>query len=186
MSAIRIASRYAKSLLDLATSQGKLERVVSDIELFQEAIGNRELFMMIKSPIINADKKQSIFKALFKERVDVLTASFFDIIIRKGREQFLPEITTEFVNQYKSLKNITTAKVTTAIPLDAAQLAKIKSELKELGLASGEVELNTAIKPDLIGGFVLEIEDQLYDASVKNKLADIKKEILDNTYIKSL
>ena len=186
MSAIRIASRYAKSLLELASAENKLETIVGDINLFREAVSNRELYMMIKSPIIKADKKQSIFTALFGDRVNPLTSSFFEIIIKKGREQYLPEISDEFLSQYRTLKNITTASVTTAVPLNQQQLDSIKSELKNLGLATGQVELHTDTDPELIGGFVLEIDDQLYDASVKNKLASIKKEILDNTYIKSL
>ncbi len=186
MSAIRIASRYAKSLLDLALEQGKLEQVVGDINLFRDAISNRELLLMIKSPIINADKKQSVFKSLFSSRIEALTASFFEIIIRKGRENHLPEIADEFIAQYKKLKNITSATVTTASPLDSGQISKIKLELINLGLATGTVELQTIVDPNIIGGFVLEVQDQLYDASVKHKLAIIKKEILDNTYIKSL
>ena len=88
MGGIRIASRYAKSLLDLANEQGKLDRAVDDIKLFQDAVSNCDLLLMIKSPIINADKKRSVFKAIFDGKVDELTAAFFDIIIKKGREGF--------------------------------------------------------------------------------------------------
>lgn len=186
MGGIRIASRYAKSLLDLASEQGKLERAVDDIKLFQDATSNRDLLLMIKSPIIKADKKRSVFKAIFDGKVDEITSAFFDIIIRKGRESALPEICAEFINQYRQLKNITSATVTTAAPLDATQLAKIKTEMITLGLANGEVELETIVDENIIGGFVLQVKDLLYDASVKSKLANLKKEILDNRYIKSL
>jgi ATP synthase, F1 delta subunit len=186
MSGIRIAARYAKSLLDLANEQGKLDRTVDDIKLFLDAVDHRDLYLMIKSPIINLDKKRSVFKALFENKVDELTASFFDIVIKKGREAYLPEISKEYLNQYKKLKNITSAHVTTAEAMDDAQMAKIKAEMKRLGLATGEVELTTKIDPEIIGGFVLQVEDRLYDASVKSKLTKLKKEVLDNSYIKSL
>lgn len=186
MSVIRIASRYAKSIIELAQEQNKLERIVDDMNLFNTALENRDLQLMIKSPIISADKKQKVFTALFSDKVDTLTNEFFKIVIKKGREGYLPEIAKDFIKQYKTLKNITTAEVTTATPVDQDQLDKIKSEIVKLNLATGAVEFITKVDPELVGGFVLEINGQAYDASVKTKLANLKKEILDNTYIKSL
>ena len=186
MSTGRIASRYAKSLIELAQDQGKLDRVMEDMKGFQEALGSRDLYMLIKSPIIKGDKKLSIFKAIFEGKIDELTAAFFNIIIRKGRERFLPEIGSAFEDQYRKINNITKAQVTTATAMNDAQLEEVKRNLSVVGADQGKVELEVVVDPDIIGGFVLEVEDKLYDASVKNKLAKLKKEILDNSYIKSL
>ena len=186
MSGIRIAARYAKSILDLAVEQGKLDRVVQDMKLVQDALEHRDLYLMVKSPIINADKKRSVFKALFDDKVDPLTSSFFDIIIKKHREGSLPEICGAFVDQYRKHEGITSAIITTAAHIDEGQLAKIKTQMVELGLAKGKVEITKKVDPEIIGGFILEVQDQLYDASVKSKLANMKKNILDNSYIKSL
>jgi len=186
MSVIKIASRYAKSLIDLANEAGKLETIYGDITGFKEAIGNRDLFLLIKSPIIKADKKQSIFKALFEGKADELTSAFFDIIIKKGREQYLPEIADQVIAQYKAIKGMTSATVITASEITPEQSAEIKKQLASMGAAGDSVALETKIDPSIIGGFILEIGDKLYDASVKSKLAGLKKEILDNSYIKSL
>lgn len=186
MSGIRIAARYAKSILDLAVEQGKLDRVVQDMKLVQEALEHRDLYLMVKSPIINGDKKRSVFKALFDDKVDPLTSSFFDIITKKSREGSLPDICSAFIDQYRKHEGITSAIITTAADIDEDQLAKIKSQMIELGLATGKVEITKKVDPEIIGGFILEVQDQLYDASVKSKLANMKKNILDNSYIKSL
>lgn len=186
MSNIRIASTYAKSLLDIAQEQGKLETVVDDVKLFLDAISNRDLLLMIKSPIISADKKRSVFKAIFEGKVDNVTLMFFDLIVKKSRESALPEMGQQFLAQYKAIKNITSASVTSATTLDSDQVAKIKTEIINLGWAKGDIELEQKVDPSIIGGFILEVEGKLYDASVKNKLANLKKGILDNTYIKSL
>jgi F-type H+-transporting ATPase subunit delta len=77
MSVIRIASRYAKSLIDLAVEQDKLERVLEDVKTFQKAVSNREFYLLLKSPIINATKKQQIFKALFGDKFDENDQRFF-------------------------------------------------------------------------------------------------------------
>lgn len=186
MSLARIASRYAKSLLELGLQHGRLDNVLNDINLLNDVLENRDFFLLVKSPIVKSDKKNKIFKAIFDGKIDDLTQSFYEIIIRKGREKYLPEIAREFIRQYRDHKNITTAKVTTAAPLSEEQTARIKSELIQMGIASGAVELETSVDKDIIGGFLLEVEDQMYDASVRSKLANLKKEILDNTYIKSL
>lgn len=185
MSVVRIATRYAKSLMELAQDQGKLETIYEDIATFNQALQNRDFELMVKSPIIQAEKKRAIFKTIFEGKIDPLTLSFFDIVIRKGRESVLGDISAAFTNQYKASKNITNAKVTTATPLAPAQLALLQASLHDLGI-KGTVDFETEVDKSLIGGFVLEVEGQLYDASVKNKLAQLKKEILDNTLIKSL
>lgn len=186
MSVTKIASRYAKSLIDLAKEEGKLETVIGDIKGFNEAMSNRDLYLLVKSPIVKADKKQSIFKAIFDGKVDKMTSAFFDIIIRKGREQYLPEIADAVITQHKILQGITEATITTATPITEAQLLSIKEQLSSIGVAQGKVELTTKIDPSIVGGFILESGDKLYDASIMSKLAGLKKEILDNSYIKSL
>ena len=80
MSVSRIAGRYAKSLLDLAQEQGKLDTILQDVQSFKEATTNRDLFLMLKSPIINTDKKRNVVKAIFGDRMDQLTNAFVDII----------------------------------------------------------------------------------------------------------
>lgn len=186
MSTASIAARYAKSIIDLAAEQGVLERVVNDVQQLDAALQNRDLFLMVKSPIIQADKKLKVFEALFSDHFHQLSSSFFGIIIRKGREPMLPEIVKEVVRQYKKLKNITTASLTTAVDVTDKTLEEVKKAVKASENTSGEVELVTKVDPDILGGFILEIEGHVYDASVREKLGALKQEILDNSYIKSL
>ncbi|MEL6390467.1 MAG: ATP synthase F1 subunit delta [Bacteroidota bacterium] len=186
MSVIRIAGRYAKSLIELAQEKGELEEVLSDIQGFKDAMANRDLQLLVKSPIVSADKKLGVFQALFGGKVSELTSAFFDIIIRKGREQYLPEIATEFISQYKLLQGITSAELTTASAVTDAQMEEIKKQMIHIGAAGENVELSTKVDQDIIGGFILEIGDRLYDASIRTKLAEMKKSLIDNTYIKSL
>ena len=176
MSAQRIAARYAKSLVDLALDQDKLERVMEDVSHFQEATKVRDLQLMLKSPIIHGSTKGRIFKALFAEHYDPLTMAFLDIIVRKGRESFLEDIAGAFVDQYRDIKQISAVKVTTAVPLDAARLEQIKEKIISSGVTYPNIDLETAVDPSIMGGFVLEFEDKLYDASVMRQLDELRKE----------
>ncbi len=186
MSLQRIASRYAKSLLDLAIEKAAVAQVLDDIKVFQSAMGHGELYRMIKSPIISSDKKRSVFEAIFKGKLGDITYSFLDIVVRKGREEYLPEIANAFVMQYKILNNITTAKLITAIPATETLIAQVKNAMLTQGLASGEIDLQVKTNKHILGGLILEIEDRVYDASVKTKLANVKKAVLDNSSIKSI
>lgn len=176
MSVTRIASRYAKSLLDLAVEQKKLDKVLEDIKVFQEYLKNRDLYLMFKSPIVNITKKQAVVKALFEGKLDTLVLSFFGIILRKNREMYLPEIAEEFINQYKVMNEITTATLVTATEMSAESIEKIRKALLESDVTAKKLELHTEINPDLLGGFVIKIGDKLYDASISHKLDQLKKQ----------
>ena len=185
MSVIRIASRYAKSLIEMAQEQKKLDRVLEDVKSFRKALKNRDLYLLVKSPIVSITKKKDIFNALFSKSFDELTVAFFGIILRKGREAYLPEIADEFEVQYKILKGISSVKITTATPLSDKDLDKIKSKLLESGITAQQIEFTTAVDPEIIGGFVIQIEDNLYDASVARKLNELRKEFSSNKFVKA-
>ncbi len=184
MSVTRIASRYAKSLIDLAVEQDKLERVLEDVKTFQKAADDRDFYLLLKSPIINASKKQSIFNALFEDRFDEMTSAFIKIILNKGREAYLPEIADEFINQYKEIKHISTVKLTTAAPLGAETISRIKQKLVASTATEEHVELITKVDPDIVGGFVIEFDDKLYDESVTHKMELLRKEFSKNLFVK--
>ncbi|MCR9289017.1 MAG: ATP synthase F1 subunit delta [Bacteroidetes bacterium] len=186
MSAIRIANRYAKSLIDLAQETGKLERILEDINSFEGVLESRDFYLMLKSPIIKSDKKGQIFKALFEGKFDEMTMAFLEILLRKGRESILPEIAKEFLTQYKIIKHISNVKLITATELGKDTVEAIRKELVASVSTDDNVVIETEVDPELIGGFVLEYDDKLYDASVKHKLDLLSKNFKDNLYISQI
>lgn len=186
MSVQRIASRYAKSLIDLSQEQGKLERTLEDVKSFKKVTENRDFYLLLKSPVVSASKKLSILDALFKGKYDELTNSFLRILVTKGREMYLPEIADEFIAQYKKLKHISTVKVRTATPLSEATLNEIMAKLKASSATDEEIELIAFVDPNLIGGIVLEFEDKIYDASIAHRLDKMHREFGDNLYISQI
>lgn len=186
MSVNRIATRYAKSLLDLAVENNVLDAVKGDVEAFIKMVENRDLYLLLKSPIINATKKESVFNVLFGDKFNKLTNAFFTIVLKKGREMYLPEIGKEFMAQYKTLIGLTTVTLTTATPVDAANLASIRSRLLASSETQKDVEIITKTDPEIIGGFVLQIGDKLYDNSIAYKLKQIRKSVSNKDYIKEI
>lgn len=178
MSVIRIAARYAKSLVDLAKEQNALEDVYKDIEGFLKIAENRDFMLMAKSPIITASKKLNIFKEIFDGKINPLTNEFFKIVIRKGREPLLIDIAKSFVQQYKEEKEITEVRVVSASPLGDDGIKSIKKKLKKSGISTENIEISTEIDESLIGGFVIYVGDNRIDASVAQKLRDMSQALI--------
>ena len=179
----RLAARYAKSIIDLAIEKGQLEEVYNDMLFLQQAFrSSKDLVVMIKSPVIKADKKDKVLDAITAGRTSIITSTFNKLLLRKGREFYLPEIITAFIEQYKAYKGIHIVKLTTAVPvgddLKKAIMDKISAD-KHLK----NIELVTAVNEDLIGGFVLEVGDELVDASIAFDLKNIKKQFQNNDFI---
>ncbi len=184
MSVLTIASRYAKSIMDLAIELNKLEEVCQDMILFSKVAASHHGFlMMLKSPVINEDKKIKILEAIFSDKVDELSLRFFRITVQKRREYYLPKIANAFLDQYNVLNSITKIKLTTASPLgdslqkEIGQIVMEASEVKE-------IDLSLEVDKKIIGGLILQYEDKLYDASISAKLEELQKEFDKNTYIK--
>lgn len=182
MSSYRIASRYAKSLIDLATEQGKLDKVVEDMTYFGEVSKLRDVAVLLKSPIINSDKKAKVLDAIFGEKVDKLTYAFMDIILKKGREAYLSDIAAEVISQYRSIKGISIVHIASAEPLSAEAINAIKQKLVSSKLTNANIEFKTSVDKNLLGGFVISFEDKLYDASVKHQLDLLRKEFSSKDY----
>jgi len=101
----RLASRYAKSLLDLALEKGQLEVVYGDVLYLHQLIQkSRDFLNLLRSPIISTEKKLVVIESVIKKNVSDLTAAFAGLLVKKNREAELPEIITAFVNQYKQQK----------------------------------------------------------------------------------
>lgn len=181
----RLASRYAKSLVDLAVEQNQLETVQQDMLVLQQILkGNRDVVTLLKSPIIKADKKQKILAAVLEGKVGKMTIGFLNLLITKGRESNLPEIITAYLLEYNVIKKISKVKITSAVPLDQAILDVIKQKVETD--SSNKIELEAVVNEDLIGGFVLETGDKLFDASILRDLKDIKKQFAENIYLPNI
>ena len=186
MSAHTIAIRYAKSLMDLAIEQKCLEKVVEDMESFNEMVKNRDFFLLLKSPIIPKDKKIKVLDALFQGKENDLSLSFFKVVAKKGREAILPEIGKTFIEEYKKYMHISSVTLTTATKLGDDVIKKLKDRFQQSSSTDERIEITTKVDPSIIGGFVATFDDRIFDASVASKLAELKKDFKDNLYISQI
>jgi F-type H+-transporting ATPase subunit delta len=179
----RLANRYAKSLLTLAIEKNELDTVYEDIEfLHTVAKVNKEFVVVLRSPVIPSEKKESIISAVTSGRISDLTYLFIRLLIRKGREMNLPDITAAFIEQYKAHRQIYSVKLTTATPASDELKQSIVTQIKSQ-TALKNIELTAVVDDKLIGGFKLQIGDKLVDASIAYDLNEIRKQFLNNDFI---
>jgi len=177
----RVSGRYAKSLIDLAVAQNKLDLIYADMLVFQTTLdANPALVVLFKSPIVQGDKKLAVVNKIFAASFNPITISFLEIVIRKKREYYLPDMATAFIGIYNDINNITSAKVTTAVAVSDTVINEVKAFIEKQ--TGKKVILETAVNADIIGGLVIQMEDKLYDSSISGKLRKAKQELL-NTYI---
>lgn len=180
MSEIRVASRYAKSLLGLASEKGILEEVHNDMQLFTNTVeASRELERLLDSPVVKSDKKHSVLTAVFQGKVEDLTLKFIQLVSEKEREAFLPTIAREFHNQYNAVKSIQKAQVVTTFPLDEEMRQSFIETAKKVSGAKS-IELSEQVDPSIIGGYVLTVGDKQIDDSLSSKLQDLKLTFTQN------
>jgi F-type H+-transporting ATPase subunit delta len=179
----RLAHRYAKSLLDLSKERGQLENVFNDMLFLQQVIkSSRDLLIMLRSPVITSDKKIKVLEAITSGKVTDTTVLFAKLLISKGREGNLPEVINAFIKEYKELKNIHSVTLTTAVPVSDEVKNRFIEQIKRT-TAIQNIELETKVDEKIIGGFILQTDDQLVDASISYDLREIAKQFRNNDFI---
>ncbi len=178
-----VAYRYARSLMELAQEKGMLAGVEEDMRLVAETCtANRELVVLLNSPVVKADKKDKILGQVFAGKIGQLSATFMGILVRKGRERLLPDVAHAFSELHKVHKNIVVAQVTSAVPLSEEARAQVRA-IAVKQHPGKTIELVEKVDASLIGGVTIRIGDEQYDGSVSRRLNDLRRKFSENPYI---
>lgn len=166
--------RYALALLDLAEETKSLKTVEKDLKTVKTLFANSEdLRRMASSPVFVVDDKVKSLNAIAKKAgVGKLVSQFIGIVTQNRRASEIPAMISAFEDVLARRRGTQSARVTSAKKLTAAQLTKLKAELKKS--IGRTVDIETDIDPDLLGGFVVRIGSRLYDSSLKTQIEDLK------------
>ncbi len=179
MKEAKLQSRYAQSLYILAKEGNLVEQVYRDVLSIRDiCLNNREFQLLLKNPVVKPSLKKRIIISVFSTNCQSLTVKFLDFIVEKRRDIYLLGICDEFLKIYYSEHNIKKAFLVVSEEISLAMEQKIKEVLQQEFKAN--IDLETKVDEDILGGFSLRIEGKLYDASYKKKLEDLKKELVSN------
>jgi F-type H+-transporting ATPase subunit delta len=167
------AERYAETLIELAFEKKNEDQVRDDMQLVGQALSNQDLSSAILSPIVDDATKKQIVEKLFDGKIQAISLNFIKLIIDKGRDQLLQAAAEIYQKLYNERKGIQTVHLTTAAALTNEQFDTLKTKVKDKYFADKQLDIHHHIDESLIGGFVLEFNNQLVDASIKNKLSKL-------------
>jgi F-type H+-transporting ATPase subunit delta len=173
----RVAKRYAKALFGLAKDQGKLDKVETDFNELDKLIDKSSEFgAFLLNPLISGSDKSMMLKDLFKGKVDDLTFNFIQLINEKKRSSLLPDVILQFKSMMLEYNNQVEGELISAVELSKNQVNQIQQNIET---ATGKsVILKQRIETDVIGGFVLKIQDRVFDNSIRCQLNKLREKFI--------
>lgn len=169
----RAAIRYAKAILETAVSTERVNQVNDDMKSIINAVNSSaDLKDFLASPIITSEVKMNVLSEVFGS-VQADTKSLFRLLQENKRFEILEAIATQFNAQFDEMHGVEVAKVTTAFPITAELEAKILA--KATSISTKKITIQNTVDPSIIGGFILRIGDKQYNASVSNRLQELKR-----------
>jgi F-type H+-transporting ATPase subunit delta len=173
-----VAKTYGEALFELAMEKNNPE------EFLQEAQGilrvldeNPEFDKLMKHPKISKTEKEEVVETVFAQRVSREMTGFLKLIVNKERYGEVKNIIRYFAERLQEERGIGVAYVTTAVEMSAEQKEAVMNKL--LATTSYKVmEMNYTVDPSIIGGMIIRIKDRVVDSSVRTKLEEMKKQLL--------
>lgn len=174
-----VSKTYGEALFEIAMEENKARELMEEIQAVQKILeDNVELDKLLKHPGIPKQEKMQVLENIFKGRVSDELTGFLQIIISKERYGELQAIFQYFIDKVKAVRRIGVAYVTTAVKLTEAQMAQVQSKLLQTTKYQ-TMEMHYSVDSSLIGGMVIRINDRVVDSSIRTKLDDLTKQLLN-------
>ena len=170
------ARRYAEAVLELARRDGTLDAWLVEIRLAVELVGVEEAATVIDNPAIAWQDRRAIITGLLGSRVGTPTRNLVLLLAKRGRLAILPGVADELARLVDLEHGVVVATVTSAQPLEPAELAAIAERVQ--APAGARVEVRATVDPELIGGLTVRVGDRLIDASVRGRLARLRDSLI--------
>lgn len=171
-----IADRYAEAMLDVADDKQCLDYVKNDLAAVSSTIiENDDLKKFLDHPIISNKDKKEVIETIFLNKISPYVINLIKLLLDRHRMFIFEAINESFKTLFNKRFNIALAIVTTAIEIDEDTKSIIKQKLSDI--LSKHVELETKVDPQIIGGVLVTIGDNVLDGSIKGRLDDIKRQL---------
>ena len=173
LSLTEIAEPYAQALMSVAQTHNITDQIGEDTQsLLALTAESEDLRLLINSPLVTAEKKKAVLRQIIGEQVTPYTLNFLMLLVDRGRILVLPEVCKQYQKLLRQMKQAVLAEVTSAVELTDEQKEAIKQRVIAATQAS-QVDLDTRVDPDLLGGVVIKVGSQIYDASLRGHLRRI-------------
>ena len=176
-----IAKRYAKALLDFAVEQKSEDIIYKEILNFAATYREvPQLSQVLGNPLLPQQQKVDILcRAVSSTEASEVFKKFAALVVAHRRESFMLFIAHNFVTLYRELKHISIGKLITAVPVAKKEAQRLEKLVESNSSNSVDVILETSVDPDILGGFIFQIDDMRLDASVRQQFELIKKQFIE-------
>ena len=166
----QIADPYAKALMSIADDRNLADRIGRDVTMLQQLLqDSSDLAEFLDNPIVAPDDKKAVLRRIAESEVDPITLNFVMLLIDRGRILFLDEVCSRYRALLRERNQTVLAEVTSTVELSGSQRDAIVDKVKNL-TGAREVEIETKIDPDIIGGVIIKVGSQVLDASLRGQL----------------
>jgi F-type H+-transporting ATPase subunit delta len=175
----RVAKRYAKALFEIALEKKQLKLVEADLETLKKGYReSKEFSKVIDSPVISNQAKKQVFTEIYQRRLQKLIFNFVLLLIKKNREMLLAQVIEEFLDLSDQHHGILRGVLYSVVPLTDEQLEKLTAQLHAI---TGKKLIITQHEDEsLLGGFVIKLQDRIYDTSLRNKLNKLRQNLIES------
>ncbi|HUP27037.1 MAG TPA: F0F1 ATP synthase subunit delta [Chloroflexia bacterium] len=171
------ARRYAQAVFDIGKETGTLDRWLSDLKVISSVFGDANAIATLEDPkLTEDDQRKLVSQHLPKELVSELATNLLLLLVQRGRLALLPRILEIFQQMYNKERGVIVADVTTAVPLDDAHRQRVTEQLSRI-TGGKTIELRLHEDPSILGGIITRIGDELIDASVAARLAELSERL---------
>jgi F-type H+-transporting ATPase subunit delta len=166
--------RYADAAFEIALRDGTVDTWRAELDLAAETLRSVGLEAALANPATPLDQRVEAAERVFTD-LSTPVRNLVLLLLRRGRIEQLPRVTKEFARLDDERKGLIHAFATSAAPLAADELRAITARLE--ALTGGQIELETDVDPDLLGGLVVRIGDRLIDGSVRGRLERLRNQL---------
>jgi F-type H+-transporting ATPase subunit delta len=171
-----IARRYAEAMFQIALQQDTVDRTLEDVKGITQVFANRKLAYLLREPKVPAQRKEKALREALTTKVLPTSLNLALLIVQRGLVDTMSNIAKELETLVLNYRNEAIAEVTTAKPLDPKQDELVKKALEH---STGKnIIMSTRVDPNILGGVVARVGDQLIDSSVRYRLQALKRELL--------
>ncbi len=175
----RVATRYSKSLLELAVEQNVDDRVYEEMnDIYNTVSNSSDLASLLRNPVISSSDKIKVWSAIFPNHSSA-TKRFVELVTDRKREKDLTDMALSYIQRYNDLKGVARATVRSAFELSEDVMSRIQKYLQG-ALQKDTIQLENIIDKSVIGGMIIRYEDRLLDLSVSKELKEIRKHLIYN------
>ena len=171
-----IARRYAEAIFDIARRQNTIDRTFDDVREIASLFAHRKLAYLLREPKVPAKRKETAIRQALTDRVLPTSLNLALLVVQRELVEIMPGIASELERLVLDYKNQAKAEVTTARSMDDAQLAEVKQALERR--TGKTILISTKVQPDILGGVVARVGDQLIDGSIRTRLSLLRQQLL--------